>query len=99
MGPAFYILAILGCGEADSPCQQVGVAETRYESAEACNAATVEAVERNADLLFPVIVAQCRRADSQLSDVLMPDQVELPEADAAPAAGPAPRQARKLARR
>ena len=40
MGPAFYVIAILGCGEADSACQQVRVAEPVYQSVEACTAAT-----------------------------------------------------------
>ena len=40
MGPAFYVMAILGCGEADTACQQVGVTQAQYESADACTAAT-----------------------------------------------------------
>ena len=82
-GPTLYVLAILGCGEADDACRQVSVAETRYESFEACVADTAEAVERSADLPYPVVVAQCRRADRQLSDV-MPGDVDLPDAEASP---------------
>lgn len=84
MGPAFYIMAIMGCGEADAACQQVSVAATRYESIESCNAATVDAVQRNSDLLFPVVVAQCQRADSKLAQTLTPAQVDLPEAGTTP---------------
>lgn len=83
-GSALYVLAILGCGEADDACRQVSVAETRYQSFEACVADTAGAVERNANLPYPVIVAQCRRADQQLSDITL-DDVDLPDADAPPA--------------
>ncbi|HEV2747910.1 MAG TPA: hypothetical protein VGW34_11500 [Allosphingosinicella sp.] len=79
MGPGFYIMAILGCGEADTACQQVAVTESRYETVEACNAATADAVMRNSDLAFPVVVAQCRPANAPASDTLMPEQVDLPE--------------------
>lgn len=85
MGPAIYVLAILGCGEADTACQQVSVADTVYQSEAACNDATAEAVERNADLLFPVVVAQCRRADAPVSQTVFPEEVALPEADTLPA--------------
>jgi hypothetical protein len=82
-GPTLYVLAILGCGETDDACLQVSVAETRYESLEACMADTAGAVVRSADLPYPVVVAQCRRADQRLSDI-MPGDVELPDADAPP---------------
>lgn len=81
MGPAFYVMAILGCGEGDVACQQVGVAEARYESLEACNAATALQVMRNVDLAFPVVAAQCRHADGGFADKLMPSEIDLPEAD------------------
>jgi hypothetical protein len=32
MGPAFFVIAILGCGEGDAPCEQVRRLATRYES-------------------------------------------------------------------
>jgi hypothetical protein len=79
MGPAFYVMAILGCGEADAACQQVGLAETRYESLEACNAATEAAVMRNMGLAFPVVAAQCRRADAEVAEKVMPRDIDLPE--------------------
>ena len=79
MGPAIYVMAILGCGEADATCQQVSLADSRYESVEACNAATADAVARNVDLAFPVVVAQCRRADSPMPNQISGADVDLPE--------------------
>jgi hypothetical protein len=81
MGPALYVLAILGCGEADTACQTVSVTQQQYVSIGECNAATTAAVEQNADLAFPVVVAQCARADSQLAQQVMPSRVDLPEAN------------------
>lgn len=80
MGPAFYVMAILGCGEADTACEPVSTLTTRYESAQACEAATVDAIERAVDVLYPVVVAQCRRANTEVSQKLWADEVKLPEA-------------------
>lgn len=59
MEPLAFIIAIMGCGEADAPCQQVRMLESRYESQAACTAATEQAVAQNVDVDFPVVVAQC----------------------------------------
>ena len=76
MGPATFLIAILGCGEAEAPCEAVRTLETRYESQAACNAATEAAIMRNSDVDFPVIVAQCVAAGSKAaikaSDVQKP---------------------------
>lgn len=79
MGPAFYIMAILGCGEADTACEQVGVTNAQYQSVEDCNRATEDALMRHADAAYPVVVAQCQRADSPIALTIMPEQIDLPE--------------------
>ncbi len=79
MGPAFYVLAILGCGEADTACEQVATAPAQYSSLEECNRATDAAVTQHQDALYPVVVAQCRRADAKVAEKLMPEQIDLPE--------------------
>ena len=84
MGPAFYVMAILGCGEAESACEPVANIATRYESAEACNAATVSAIEKHIDALYPVVVAQCRQAGTEISQQVWPDEVKLPDAQQKP---------------
>ena len=61
MGPAVYLLAILGCGEGEAACEAVRVLPARYESHEACVAATAAAAEQAQDAPYPVVVAQCRR--------------------------------------
>jgi len=59
MGPGIFIIAIMGCGEGDAPCQPVRTLEARYESQAACSAATEAAVTQNSDVDYPVVVAQC----------------------------------------
>lgn len=81
MGPAFYILAILGCGEGETQCQQVAVAETNYQSQADCNAASEDQLLRHTDAEYPVVIAQCRRADSPAAAQVWADEVKLPAAE------------------
>ena len=78
LGPAGYLIAILGCGEADAPCQQVQLAPARYESEAECLAASDAQLLRHADLPYPVVVAECRRVGVQPA-ALNADEVRRPE--------------------
>jgi hypothetical protein len=80
VGPAFYILAILGCGEGETQCNQVAVAPASYQSQADCNAASEDLLARHTDADFPVVIAQCRRADSAATQVWA-DEVKLPQAE------------------
>jgi hypothetical protein len=62
MGPAFYVLAILGCGDSETACQQVRVSEAQFASADACAAASSQLLLDSSDLAFPVIMGECRPA-------------------------------------
>ncbi len=64
MEPLAFIIAIMGCGEAEAPCQQVRTLEARYESQAACTAATEAALIKNTDIDFPVVAAECVAAGS-----------------------------------
>jgi hypothetical protein len=79
MGPAFYIMAILGCGEGEAACEPVGIVDTHYESVEACNEAAAAMIERHAGAPYPVVVAQCRLASSEVADKVLPSEIKLPE--------------------
>ena len=78
LGPAGYLIAILGCGEADAPCQQVQLEPARYESRAACLAASDERIARHSDLPYPVVVAECRLATARMA-TLRANEVRLPE--------------------
>ncbi|MGE5721586.1 MAG: hypothetical protein ACM3YM_03920 [Sphingomonadales bacterium] len=88
MGPAYFVLAILGCGEGDAPCQQVAIASTQFASAAACTAETEAAVERYIDVDYPVVVAECRPAGLKFASVRSSD-VKRPPAERIPQAQPA----------
>lgn len=59
MGPALFVIAIMGCGESDASCTTVRTLEPRYETRAACLAASEAAITRNSDIDYPVVVAQC----------------------------------------
>jgi hypothetical protein len=80
MGPVIYVMAILGCGEAADACEPVATLPVRYESAAQCNAATEDAIQQHSDVLFPVVVAECRKAGTQISQKIWADEVKLPDA-------------------
>lgn len=83
MNTALYVIAILGCGEGDRPCEQVQLVDARYESQAACSAATEAQLMRHGDLPFPVVVAHCRQADAP-SQRVMPSEILLPEPEPTP---------------
>ena len=74
---AVYLMALLGCGEGEEPCRQIAVIETRYESREACTAATEAILARTLNADHPIIVAQCHEAG--VGPTVQPQEVMLPE--------------------
>ena len=77
MGPGIFIIAILGCGEAEAPCETVRTLEPRYRSEAACTAATEDALLSHSDADYPVIVAQCVAA-GEAPPRVSPAEVERP---------------------
>ena len=77
MGPVTFIIAILGCGEADAACTQVRTLDTRYESQAACSQATEAVLPNQTDVDFPVVVAECVAAGAaprvRAHEVKLPD--------------------------
>ena len=64
MATATILMAILGCGDAGTACDQVSVSPVRYASVSACVAAQDEVLAR-ADVTYPVVTAQCRAQGSR----------------------------------
>lgn len=73
MGPAGYFIALLGCADGGVACQPVATIPTRYESREACSAATSAVLANNTNFDFPTIVAECRAAKLPASGGLEPN--------------------------
>lgn len=60
MGPGYYVIAILGCGDGSAACTPMATVNQRFESEAACSAAAPEALMANSDLDSPTLIAQCR---------------------------------------
>ena len=59
MGPAYFVIAILGCGDAGGSCATVATPAAHYANEQACLAARSDALMANSDLDFPMLLAQC----------------------------------------
>lgn len=68
MGPAYFVLAVLGCGDTETACREVRVVNVRYESAAACMAAMPAQLSENSDLAFPVVMGRCRPESPQMAE-------------------------------
>ena len=68
MGPAHFVLAVLGCGDAETMCREVRIVEARYQSAAECMAAMNDQLSANSDLAFPVLMGRCRPASPQMAE-------------------------------
>lgn len=60
MGPGFFFIAIMGCGDGAMACTPVATMPTRYESRSACSAATGPALAASTEFDFPTLLAICR---------------------------------------
>lgn len=60
MEPLFYVIAIMGCGDGSTACQQARVEPAHYQSIAACQAAMPQVLARNTDIDFPVVSAACQ---------------------------------------
>lgn len=60
MGPVFYVLAIMGCGDDQAQCVAARVDTQRYATVAQCQAALPAALARNTDLDYPVVSGACR---------------------------------------
>ncbi|HEY4070935.1 MAG TPA: hypothetical protein VGM04_05190 [Sphingomicrobium sp.] len=68
MGPAYFVIALLGCADGGSACAPVATLETHYATEEQCAAAAGAALIENSDLDYPTLVARCRAAKTESAD-------------------------------
>lgn len=59
MGPAYFVIAILGCADGGSACTPVATLETQYATEAQCTAATGAALIENSQFDYPTLVATC----------------------------------------
>ena len=60
MAAGYFLIAILGCADGSTQCTPVMTVPTRYETQQACEAATVSALMANSNFDFPSLLAECR---------------------------------------
>lgn len=60
MGPAYFVIAILGCADGGGSCTPVATLQTHYSTVTQCSAATGAALEANSQFDFPTLVARCQ---------------------------------------
>ncbi len=60
MGPAYFVIAIMGCGDGGNVCRTVATPARHYATEQACLAARGDALLANSDLDFPTLLAECR---------------------------------------
>lgn len=61
MEPLYFVMAIMGCGDAGAACEQARVEPVRYRTALECQAAMPDVLSRNSDLSFPEITGACQQ--------------------------------------
>ena len=72
MGPAYFVIAILGCADGGSACTPVADLPTRYATEEQCSAAAGAALIENSDFDYPTLLARCRPATEKSAEAKEP---------------------------
>ena len=67
MEPLFYVMAIMGCGDGNTACQQTRLEAAQYQSIQACHQAMPAALARNSDIDYPVVAASCRATGTRMA--------------------------------
>jgi hypothetical protein len=73
MGPVFYVMAIMGCGDGAAMCEQVAREDTVYQSEAACYEDTDTALIRASSQPYPMIMAECREVSRQVAEAIQDD--------------------------
>ena len=60
MGPAYFVIAIMGCSDGAVDCQTVATPAAHYATEQACLAARGDALIANNGLDFPTLLAECQ---------------------------------------
>lgn len=72
MGPAYFVIAILGCADGGNACTEVTTLQTHYSSEAQCTAATPSALLENSAFDYPTLVASCRSRETKTADAQRP---------------------------
>jgi len=68
MGPAYFVIAILGCADGGTACTPVTTLQTHYATEAECTAASGAALIENSQLDFPTLLARCRKGEAHSAE-------------------------------
>ena len=68
MGPAYFVIAILGCADGGTQCTPVATLQSHYATQDQCVAATTAALLDNSNFDYPTLVARCRPAETKSAE-------------------------------
>lgn len=77
MGPAYFVIALFGCGDGAADCRTVATPAMRYASERQCLSARDDVLTANSDLDFPTLLATCQAVSGRPSAGV--DQPPAPE--------------------
>jgi hypothetical protein len=60
MGPAYFVIAILGCADGSQTCTRVATMPAHYADQQSCSASVASALAASTDFDFPTLVAECQ---------------------------------------
>jgi acyl-CoA synthetase (AMP-forming)/AMP-acid ligase II len=72
MGPAFFVIAILGCADGGTSCTPVTTLQTHYATEAECTDAAGAALIENSQFDFPTLLARCRPEQAKSADAITP---------------------------
>lgn len=67
MGPGYFILAVMGCGDASAICQEVRDTGQVYRSELECLADSETALTNASERSYPEIMVECRSISPQMA--------------------------------
>lgn len=68
MAMLIYVMAILGCGDAGTRCDEARIAAPAYNSVAECRADAGKMLMANTDLDYPMLKVDCRKGRKPTSD-------------------------------
>lgn len=77
MEPLFYVMAILGCADGATQCQESRLAAVRFESRAQCEAAIEVQLSGATDIGFPTIAARCVSGKQYVAQSSSPREARL----------------------
>lgn len=72
MGPAYFVIAILGCGDGGVGCTPVMTLQTHYSTEAECTDAAGAALINNSQLDYPTLLARCRPGQIKSAEAQKP---------------------------